>query len=393
MGEPLDDIVHEARDHFGKREAGSVDWDAVDSALFARIEQEARARRSQTQARRRPGALGVVLVLSTAAAIGFLVVRGLRDAPIQTHAPAVAVESPGESVSMAGDGQALVSGVAVTGEARLRLGDVVETRGASVTLERPGKVSMILEAGSRVRVTKVDQTLVLDLERGAVEARVTPVAHGEAFAVDIEGSRVAVHGTHLRVQRNDWRVIVDVNEGVIAVGATPPAGMVLGAVVVAPAHAEFMAFDALETLQVNRDPSSLRWSTPGAPTAAPGTTTSEPHAPAGAASVRALSVPAGERAEGRAPSAPMAAVSAAPATEPDLASTVRKCMAERPRAENVTVLVKTTLHLALGDDGWVQSARFEPPVAPDVNACAAQSIYRTHFDHGGTITVPVDFKN
>jgi hypothetical protein len=243
-------------------------------------------------------------------------------------------------------------------------------------------------------VTKVHETLVLDLERGAVEARVTPVAHGEAFAVDVEGSRVAVHGTHLRVQRNDWRVVVDVNEGVIAVGATPAAGMVLGAIVVAPAHAEFMAFDALDTLQVNRDPSSLRWPAPGAPTAAPDTTTTtEPHATAGATSARALSAPAGERPEARAPSAPVAPTTAASVTEPDLASIVRKCMAERPRAENVTVLVETTLHLALGDDGWVQSARFEPPVAPDVNACAAQSIYRTHFDHGGTIAVPVDFKN
>jgi hypothetical protein len=154
-----------------------------------------------------------------------------------------------------------------------------------------------------------------------------------------------------------------------------------------------MAFDALETLQVNRDPSSLRWPAPGTPPAASDTTTTtEPH-PAGAAASAHTSVPTSERAESRPPSAPVAPAAAASVTEPDLASIVKKCMAERPRAENVTVLVKTTLHLALGDDGWVQSARFEPPVAPDVNACAAQSIYRTHFDHGGTITVPVDFKN
>jgi hypothetical protein len=66
-------------------------------------------------------------------------------------------------------------------------------------------------------------------------------------------------------------------------------------------------------------------------------------------------------------------------------------MAERPSAENVTVSVSTTLHLTLHEDGSVQSARFDPPVAPDVNACAAQSIYKTRFAHGGAATIAVDF--
>jgi hypothetical protein len=68
-------------------------------------------------------------------------------------------------------------------------------------------------------------------------------------------------------------------------------------------------------------------------------------------------------------------------------------MAGRPRADNVTVVVSTTLHLDVGDDGTVHAARFEPPVAPDVNECAAQPIYREHFAHGGAVTIPVDFSN
>ena len=68
-------------------------------------------------------------------------------------------------------------------------------------------------------------------------------------------------------------------------------------------------------------------------------------------------------------------------------------MAERPRADNVTVVVSTTLHLDLADDGTVRSARFDPPVAPDVNACAAQSIYRARFAHGGAIALSIDFTN
>jgi hypothetical protein len=68
-------------------------------------------------------------------------------------------------------------------------------------------------------------------------------------------------------------------------------------------------------------------------------------------------------------------------------------MAERLHADDVTVVVSTTLYIQLRDDGWVQSARFDPPVAPDVNACAAQSIYRTRFTHGGELLIPVSVKN
>ena len=66
-------------------------------------------------------------------------------------------------------------------------------------------------------------------------------------------------------------------------------------------------------------------------------------------------------------------------------------MAEQPRTDNVTVVVSTTLRLDLADDGTVRLARFEPPVAPDVNACSAQAIYRERFGHSGTVTIPVDF--
>jgi hypothetical protein len=57
------------------------------------------------------------------------------------------------------------------------------------------------------------------------------------------------------------------------------------------------------------------------------------------------------------------------------------------------VVVSTTLHLDLNDDGTVHAARFEPPVAPDVNGCAAPAIYRARFPHGGAATLPVDFSN
>jgi len=71
---------------------------------------------------------------------------------------------------------------------------------------------------------------------------------------------------------------------------------------------------------------------------------------------------------------------------------VRSCMAARWSPDNVTVVVTTTLHLDLDADGNVRAARFEPPVATDVNTCAAPVIYRTRFTHDGSADVPVDFK-
>ncbi|MBV9946841.1 MAG: hypothetical protein JOZ69_08345 [Myxococcales bacterium] len=59
----------------------------------------------------------------------------------------------------------------------------------------------------------------------------------------------------------------------------------------------------------------------------------------------------------------------------------------------MSVTISTTLYLELRDDGTVRSARFDPPVAPDVNACVARSMYRTRFTHGGALTIPLTFKN
>ena len=76
-----------------------------------------------------------------------------------------------------------------------------------------------------------------------------------------------------------------------------------------------------------------------------------------------------------------------------IADAVQACMAARPTPDNVTVVVSTELRLAVGDDGSVHSAWFVPPVAPDVNACAAKSIYKAHFPRPGLTVIHVDFKN
>jgi hypothetical protein len=328
-------------------------------------------------------------------------VPGTRAGQDESAGEIVAVDREGE-----GDGLVLINGAPASRGAVVRLGDVIEPRGVSVTLERPGKLTMILDHESRARFhvehssadAPAGGTLVLTLDRGAVEARVVPVASGQAFAVDVEDSRVAVHGTHFRVARTAERVAVDLREGIISIGRVLDVASRQAPLVAAPAHADFVAADVIGTLTVTREPSALRApaairsaaSTTAIATPQPEHTRTEPAPARPAAAETGADRP--ETQAGRS-GQPAAAPRSDADVEGELANAVRACMAERPHAENVTVVVRTMLLLDLGGDGSVRGARFEPPVALDVNECATRSIYKTHFAHGGTVAIPIDFTN
>jgi ferric-dicitrate binding protein FerR (iron transport regulator) len=394
MSDGFDKLLEEARTELGADAADRVDWDAVDAKLFARIDEERRVERARFAPQRRRGLTLAAVGLAAAVAIVALLAGRTRE-PFGALETA-AIESAGSVVAIEGTDPVLIDEKPVAGGAALRLGDVLETGGARVSVERPGRVALTLEPGTKTVVTHVQGALILALERGAVEAQVVPVAAGEAFAVDVEGSRVAVHGTHLRVAREGHRVVVDLNEGVVTVGDAPRAGSLLGPLVNAPAHVEFMATDPAGSLQVTHDPAAVR---SPEETQSPAVTARSVTSERPASSPSHAPAPPGEaRAEGRSPAAPFAkpaAVSLSPEPSPEeiISNAVRACMAERPRADNVTVVVSTTLRLDLADDGTVRFARFDPPVAPDVNACSAQAIYRERFGRGGAIAIPIDFTN
>ena len=411
MSDRLDKLIREARNELGAREADNVDWDSVDAALFDRIEKERRAERLSSSSFRLRAWHFAAVALAGAAIVavalgprshGPIPLPGTRAGQDESAGAIVAVDREGE-----GDGLVLVNGAPAARGAVVRPGDVVEPRGVRVTLERPGKLTMILDHGSRARfhvehssadAPPAGGTLILTLDRGAVEARVVPVTSGQAFAVDIEDSRVAVHGTHFRVARAGERVAVDLSEGVVSIGQLLRGGSMPATLVTAPAHAEFVMNNVPATLTVSHEPSALR--VPVAiPSAAPIAAAPKPQAQrtrTEAPPTRAASGEAGadrpEMLTGQA--APFAAAPRSDAeAEEELANAVRACMAERPHAENVTVVVRTVLVLDLSADGSVRGARFEPPVALDVNECATKSIYKTRFTHGGTAAIPIDFTN
>jgi hypothetical protein len=409
VSDKLDKLVADARREFGVREAKEVDWDKVDAGLFERIEREERGARSQFAPSARRGVTLVAVGFAAAAALAAVVVGKGRDAidPAGMAAPEGAATIA--AIDANGADALLVDGQPAARGASLRLGDVLETRSARATLDRPGKLTAMLEPGSRTVVTHVRGALVLELDQGAVEAQVVPVATGEAFAVDVDGARVAVHGTHLRVAREGERVVVDLSEGVVAVGRAPREGSVIGTVINAPAHVEFLARDPVGTLTQTHELSAVR-----RPLETRGAAADRPYAPphvdatarpspaaeprveprAAIAGGAGAALPAPEATSTAAASVTASAKPAASASpEESLALAVRACMSTRPHADNVTVVVSTTLHLELADDGSVRAARFEPPVAPDVNTCAAQAIYRARFTHGGAATIAVDFTN
>jgi ferric-dicitrate binding protein FerR (iron transport regulator) len=402
MTHPLDKLIGEARERLGVREAENVDWQSVDEGLFARIAAEQHAERARfASGRERAWAVTGAAALAAAAVVAIVAARAGQDR-VPVAAPAAPDEVLASVVRVDGEGPGLVGGVLAERGSPVHLNDAIEAVGGDVLIERAGKLRFLLEKGSAVRVTHGQGghgPLVLALERGAVEADVVPVPSGESFAVDVGPSRVAVHGTHLRVSRDETHGRIDLSEGVVAVGDAPRAGEVLGAIVTAAAHAEFLASDARGTLKVDHDPAALRapvdlGALASVPPSAPSEPTGSDHAaPAHDGTTRSSGAVGASRGAESHPVVSAASSSSGASPEQTLANAVWACMAGRPRAENVTVLVSTTLHLDVGDDGLVKSARFEPPVLPDVNECASRWIYKMHFAHPGPLAIGIDFRN
>ncbi len=369
----LDHVVREARTALQPPASGPEPrWDEIERRLLARVETE----RARQHALARFGGSrrvwGVTSAIVAAAAAAVLFVGGSEKAK-EANFDAIGPQRA---------------------EPTALLGEVFEASASHAVFETTGGASWMLEPGSRVQVTSV-APLVLRLERGAVEADVTPVPSGEAFAVDIDRVRVAVHGTHLRVARDGDRVTVDLSEGVVSIGEPPRVGSTYGRLVVARAHATFSTSDVDATLTVSHDPANLR-----APVAL-GPFAEAPPAPAPSVAALNPGVVAAPAAPPRATlasslRAPQTPQPAAPAAAgPDLhpadtlAAAVRACAAGAPHSAEVKVTVSSALELRVGDDGYVKSARFDPPLAPEIQTCAATTIYHVRFAEPGARTIPI----
>lgn len=418
----LDALVREAKAKSGGLEprVSEERWSAVEERLLARMATEERSALARevngSSSRVRVLRVGAA-VLAAAAAIA-LFVKNEPSMPSADAVPVAASEATASSLREAvGPGVVRVDGQAATAGHVLRAGDRLEVEGARAVLERPRKVTWLLEAGNnegassaRVRVKSAGESLVLGLEDGAIEAQVTPVPSGEAFAVDIAtGSslvRVAVHGTHLRVTRSGSRVVVDLTEGVVSIGTPPRSGSTYGTLVTAPSHVEFDAADLDHTLRIDHAPAAIR-----APIAL---VSQDGHAAANAAARAELPPAAPQETPAAAALAtvPRPLATQRPASGPSpveppgktetkavlpareaIATAVRACAAQRSRPENVRVTVSSSLKLKIAGGGDVETAQFDPPLLPEIQACAANAIYKAKLEDsaGATVTIPIDF--
>lgn len=413
----LDALIGEAKEDMVPRDV-DIHWGRVEEKLMARIAEEEppllRDRRASGTGRAR--ALRVTaMALAAAAAIAVVVRRDRDTSLVDATAPAATAEAQNASAlrSSEGAGEVRISGTAATTGHVLRQGDVIEADRARGVFERARKVAWLIEQNeeekspAKANVKSAGESLVLALDDGAIEAQVTPVPSGEAFAVDVASGdklvRVAVHGTHLRVSRHGRRVTVDLTEGVVSIGVPPRTGITMGTLVTAPAHVELDAEDLERSIKVDHAAANVRAAIPLAVTA-PAIAAHDPSPvapknetpagvvtkPAAVAQAPAKPEPARAAAEPPKPAAPAMAAPLPPREE--IAKAVRACAAGKKHADSVKYTVTSTLSLKVAPSGEVQSAQFNPPLTPDVQACAAEAIYKTRFDNEtGLVTVPIEF--
>ena len=432
----LDALVAEAKQDLTPRVTDEA-WTALEDRIVARMAEEPSpvVDASSRFTRRRGNVIRIgAFVLAAAAAIGFLVRRDPGGSVLQgpSTAPAELSELTGGSLrSTEGPGEVRIGGRPAPMGHLLRAGEVVEAQGgARAILERPRKVTWLIERNAplpggaaadastaRARVKSAGEALILDLQDGVIEAQVTPVPSGEAFAVDIAAGsslvRVAVHGTHLRVARTGSRVVIDLTEGVVSIGFPPRTGSTYGTLVTAPSHVEFDATNLDATLRIDhaaaavRAPVSLVAHDPptgpvGAifPIAPPGAgAAGEPPVPGQLSPTLGAPPPVAPATVPRPSSVPRVqpvtkvdAKPSLPAREA-IAAAVRDCAAARSRPENVRVTVTSSLKLKIAAGGDVETAQFDPPLLPEIQTCAAAAIYKAKLEDsaGGAVSIPINF--
>jgi hypothetical protein len=306
--------------------------------------------------------------------------------------------APAELAAVTGGGELRVNGASAGAHgASLRDGEVAEARGGVAVFQAPGRVDWLLESGTEVAAVRAGThggAIVLGLRSGAVEAQVTPVAAGEAFAVDVEGVRVAVHGTHLRVAREERQaaggthVVVDLSEGVILVGTPPKAGATVGTLVYAPAHVEFSVGDLEGTWRVSHDASRLRAPVDPALLAL---SVEPPRLTAGASAVRGAGVaPNGGALAAGAPRSTGVSSPKPPSPGEIVMEAVRTCSEQTLRHSAGAVTISSTLSIHVGAGGVPSLASFDPPVDPAMQDCVAAVVYGTRWNGSGEQRIPIE---
>ena len=225
----------------------------------------------------------------------------------------------------------------------LAIGTAIATQDEARTLEHEKRARWTLGPHSSATLVTRGERLVVRLERGTLEAHIVPSTRPETFAVEAADVRVAAHGTVFRVALEDAAVAVSVEEGKVLVGprVTPGVGQLLAG----PSAGRF----TLQGTPSEEKPTNV----PARPAARSGHVGAEAPAPLSSANGAERATP--EEVDG--------ALSR-------VAELAARCFSERTSAsDGVRVTAHTALTFHAAPDGTITAVHFDPPLAPNVQAC------------------------
>ncbi|MEP7125175.1 MAG: FecR domain-containing protein [Byssovorax sp.] len=392
-----------------------LNWPEVERKLMLDVVKSDAARAAQRAAAPRSAFMQAFAFAAAAALIALGVSTANNDAPAASapHVEPVAVDLAQIHAAPGAPGESGARDLA-----QLDVGDVVVTSDTPLTFRREGVVAFTLAPSSRITVRSVGNSsgvgTTVELEQGAIRAEVVPRAASEglveAFAVEVARTRVAVHGTAFTVGRTDTGIIVDVEHGTVAVGPTGNVGVTTGHILVGPSRATFSLDGGVTSRFLPREPApaapAIVAAAPVAAAAPLGALTiADPQdaAPSvlgvhpalaphlAVAAVEAPAAPAPIDAPVAPPAAPAAPVAL---NEVVISARLHECFERASLGvadQTNAVSVVSTLHLTLQADGSVRSARFDPPLKPELMACAGGAIAGKFVDGNRQIDLPVSF--
>ncbi len=389
----------------------SIDWDRIEQAVFADVATEGERLvdvrkpavavvESSVAARRRSGSPWTIGLAAAAAAL--LVVGTNLDAG---RSPASA-----PALGVVGGASSLVRGVTL-GDS-LEVGGVVVAKVQPLTYVKAGLATFTVAVSSRVQLVAAERdgarpgAVTIALAEGSVHAEVQPQAEGEAFAVEVDQTRIAVHGTSFTVTRAGDRVLVEVVHGSVAVGPAGHPGSTHRWLLVGPDRASFSLDGASDArwLPVAEEPSvaePLR--SASIPSVASDRATAHDAADAVKARKSALSAPSTRASAGRAEISDRAGVDGAEGVERAQAATtlgaaeqeeiakaaisrgLEACYEKQLGAFGVSFSIQSSLSLSILPSGAVREGLFNPPLSPTLLTCARDAITRAHFAPGDAV--------
>jgi hypothetical protein len=358
-----------------------IDWARVEAKLF---DERGAVRDHGHQA---PRALTMTALLTGfAAAAGFALMfssgaSSSRGVPPPAHEGAIA------SVVFERDGSSQTA----------HPGDVLKSGTNGASIHSAGRLDVQLAPNTQVALMSDGERILLRLDQGSVAAEVVPVKGGEPFAVDVDGRRVAVHGTKLLVSKSG-ALEVAVSEGSAVVGVPRGDARTEGPIVCGGCVGDFGA-----TTTIVRDPSSASSLVSDALHAKVAMNDDAPTASVVPAPVPAITDDTSDVAPSPTPSpnanvAPKSNAATVPTTvtnapvpppppapglsaaqyQPTLSSLAHAVAACIPRRKG-TFSFQTTMTITIAPSGAVTDQSFDPGLDTPVRACALAAIGSTKF--------------